>query len=85
MIVNCIDLKAAGVLDTYNDIMYSTDSAKQSDAAMKLQKMIVDDTCLFFPLYTSQNLVAGSNKVTDSGIGMTLMQVWTPETAKLAK
>ncbi len=85
MIVNCIDLKQAGVIDTYKDIMYNTDSAKQKEAAMKLQKLIVDDYCLFFPLYTSPNLVAGTAKVQNSGIGMTYISAWTPESTKLAK
>jgi peptide/nickel transport system substrate-binding protein len=85
MVANVLDLKAAGVLDTYKDIMFTTDSAKQKEAAMKLQKLIVDDYCLFCPLYISQNLVAGTAKVQNSGIGMTYISTWTPEATKLAK
>lgn len=85
MVVNCIDLDEAGVMDCYDRIMFSTDPKEQEAAAMELQKLIVDEYCLFFPLHTIQNLVAGYDSVKDSGINEAYISAWTPETAKLVK
>lgn len=85
MVVNCIDLEEAGVIECYDKIMFSTDPAEQEAAAMELQRLIVDEYCLFFPLHTIQNLIAGEAPVKDSGINESYISTWTPETAKITK
>ncbi len=85
MVGPAMDLKGAGIIDLYSKYMYGTDPARQKEALMELQKKNVDELCLYFPLYITQNLYAGTAKVKDHGIATTAISLWTPETVRITK
>ena len=80
MVRDCLDLKAAGVIDLYDRIMTAKTPEEQKTLMDELAIKTVDELCLYCPFYHTLSYYIGDNSIINSDFGMRGNTQWTPET-----
>lgn len=80
MVRDCLDLKAAGVIDLYDKIMTAATPEEQKKLMDELAIKTVDELCLYCPFYHTLSYYIGDDTLINSDFGMRGNTQWTPET-----
>lgn len=73
------------IVETLTTAMTCKSFDEKKAACQKLSKMVIDDYCQMFPMWTNNAAAFVQDNVMDHGIYQINMLIWTPETTYFAK
>ena len=73
------------IVETLTTAMTCKSFDEKVEACQKLSKMVIDDYCELFPMWTNNAAAFVQDNVKDHGIYQINMLIWTPETTYFAK